>query len=571
MPSGKENIPVSSPQTSRAIANNTTGMGSSFPAVQAMPDESFFEKEDPRPDNREVPLPFSLKKNTGMGILPVQREIFPYNQAVEHPKVKAFAESLNKKVLQAHTYLIDNPYIKIYSDLDGHTKHWLMLWLEAKEEKSMPQLFQAAAGYVIESIATFEMENESIDGIEMRTQVAKAGTRPDVVLLEEKKEIAWLDITASGSKDHIFTNKQGWEDKACVEVRYDSITHSDFEKMKSSTGEETTDSGSPHWRLKNTRTRMRTDKLQEEKRNKIVKAWIAGQEDTLTSLQASKRMNVLKEAWNATFKTPITPKTLMSVLWAIRWKASTTAIKSYLGGKTAISEALGWYTIFETLSGTPETDITEEESAQISKEENVQVFETLGTTPTHSLTPQREHSKSFFPERKREKQSRQSLGGQVTDSSPVEELPEETTSKIDDLIARYRAFDKAASLLVKLIQEDNIDIYQDAAKEYLQEIQLDPREIKDIKQYEDIGSLKGDFKGWIEGKGKALVTVIGSTTKQLSITFHSKEELSEFLKIKKGVEAPQHANEIYTTICRDYGGEVAEEELDQVIKKVVAL
>jgi hypothetical protein len=87
-----------------------------------------------------------------------------------------------------------------------------------------PNFIHAQFGYAIEEIATAQLP-ANLNGLSIHLQVAAGHTRPDIVLRDADFEVAWLDITAEDSKDHILGKQgAGWKTRPFVsEILYDSL------------------------------------------------------------------------------------------------------------------------------------------------------------------------------------------------------------------------------------------------------------------------------------------------------------------------------------------------------------
>jgi hypothetical protein len=143
-------------------------------------------------------------------------------------KTEAFFHSINTAVAKAHKFVISVPSLGAWHELDGHTKDWRKKW-DGFLAGERPKLMAATFGYVIESLVsnnTTDFSIESPTNCSILTQVTYGGTRPDLVLKLKKRsaDIAWADLTASESVDHIFA-KEGWRQKVgtFAEVTYPSL------------------------------------------------------------------------------------------------------------------------------------------------------------------------------------------------------------------------------------------------------------------------------------------------------------------------------------------------------------
>lgn len=164
---------------------------------------------------------------------PIQRELEnqTYNDKtpVNVKLANSFFDSYNKAVKNAFNFVVSVPSLGAFSMLDGHTKKWVGDWQKVLDGEPA-SLLSASFGYVIETLVSHSsspFRPGDPTGCTVLTQVVHGGTRPDLVLWKDdvEEEIAWLDITASNSADHIF-DKDGWEDRVGIfaEVTYDSLT-----------------------------------------------------------------------------------------------------------------------------------------------------------------------------------------------------------------------------------------------------------------------------------------------------------------------------------------------------------
>lgn len=147
--------------------------------------------------------------------------------AAEKESASAFFAAFNVAVDAAYKYVISVPSLGAWVKLNGYTQRWGEKW-EDFLSGGRPKLMAASFGYVIESLVSGDTEFRPSPpaGCTVFTQVTSGGTRPDLVLRPKKggHDIAWLDLTASGSVDHIY-NKEGWGQKVgtFAEVTYPSL------------------------------------------------------------------------------------------------------------------------------------------------------------------------------------------------------------------------------------------------------------------------------------------------------------------------------------------------------------
>lgn len=143
-------------------------------------------------------------------------------------KAKKFFDSFDAAAKKAYNYVLSVPSLGGYANLNGYTELWVTKWNKYLRGEKV-DLMAATFGYVIESLVC-EGASEFYPGApadcSVAAQVTSGGTRPDLVLrlTNGTKDIAWLDLTASKSADHIF-DKDGWKEKVKIfaEVTYPSL------------------------------------------------------------------------------------------------------------------------------------------------------------------------------------------------------------------------------------------------------------------------------------------------------------------------------------------------------------
>ena len=170
----------------------------------------------------------------GGGVM--QMKVAEYNAKaggkVSKEEVKAarkVAEKIDSKVDEAREQALNWPAFK---DDKGYLGQWYKAaskYIDAHDnmDEEKTKLLHARFGYAVEVLACRELGAVE-EGLDVYLQVAKEGTRPDVVLSQNKKkgaEVGWLDITASKSAKHIYgKNGRGWVDKPYVaEILYKSL------------------------------------------------------------------------------------------------------------------------------------------------------------------------------------------------------------------------------------------------------------------------------------------------------------------------------------------------------------
>ncbi|MGH4026200.1 MAG: hypothetical protein ACRDRV_16630 [Pseudonocardiaceae bacterium] len=158
----------------------------------------------------------------------IENESFREDIGVEEKaNVQAFFTAFDAAVDAAYKYVISVPSLGAWVKLNGYTKLWGEKWADFLGG-GRPKLMAAAFGYVIESLVSGDTDFRPgpPPGCTVFTQVTSGGTRPDLVLRLKKggHDLAWLDLTASGSVDHIY-DKEGWGKKVgnFAEVTYPSL------------------------------------------------------------------------------------------------------------------------------------------------------------------------------------------------------------------------------------------------------------------------------------------------------------------------------------------------------------
>jgi hypothetical protein len=149
----------------------------------------------------------------------------------------AFYAAYDAAVQRAYTYAVSVPSLGALAGLDGRTAHWAKLWHDFVNG-GRPKLMAAAFGYVVESLATHPLSDfrpTPPAGTVVYTQWAAGGTRPDLVLATAQgtRHIAWADLTASDSVDHIFA-KENWDRHigTYAEITYPSVTPATLALMR---------------------------------------------------------------------------------------------------------------------------------------------------------------------------------------------------------------------------------------------------------------------------------------------------------------------------------------------------
>ena len=160
----------------------------------------------------------------------------------------SFVSALDKLVNHWAAEILKNPLG--IPDVDGYTKRWIALVTSFTDTYKMSgslhdalkkePFIYASYGYAVESLTNFSMKRRELDtdlprGMKIALQATRGHTRPDLVIKEQltDKDIAWFDITASGSEAHIDQKTgSGWSNRSYVaEVTYPSLTDKSLEEL----------------------------------------------------------------------------------------------------------------------------------------------------------------------------------------------------------------------------------------------------------------------------------------------------------------------------------------------------
>ena len=293
--------------------------------------------------NRTAPLQRVLRTATSRtnthdiakigGTQPIQRDIendtYNDDDTDNIELAEKFFELYNGATKKAYNFVVTVPSLGGYAKLDGQTALWSRKWAEHLANQR-PQLLAATFGYVIESLVSNAMSEfypGSLSGCTVLPQVVVGGTRPDLVLVKGGKHIAWLDLTAEASADHIF-DKDGWDNKVAnfAEVTYPSldlatlalmkqnkdntgaISEEEFEKRKKKANEEYR-KRKRHWMEIGDQFAYRN--LSGELTN------VYGFKKSDLQLQPEILRNYIKDKLEAYFKQPIDMKLVPSILLAM--------------------------------------------------------------------------------------------------------------------------------------------------------------------------------------------------------------------------------------------------------------
>lgn len=147
--------------------------------------------------------------------------------------VSNYANGLDTAVQKAWAAVQKAPLLGSLASYDGHTQLWAEKMEEFDNSGKDPGGLHTSFGYVIESLATGPLKPDAPPGYSVVLQGSRGGTRPDLILRHNQQDVAWLDITASNSANHIFDKEGGWRQVASyAEITYPSVDASDLLKMK---------------------------------------------------------------------------------------------------------------------------------------------------------------------------------------------------------------------------------------------------------------------------------------------------------------------------------------------------
>jgi len=152
-----------------------------------------------------------------------------------------FAVLLDNAVARGWAQATQDPTNAQWAKVDGYLARWALQWETFSdpdstrgERESIAPMVPAMCGYAIESLATkvFLAENKAWTGktsgraFTVVMQETNGNTRPDVVLKDGSKSLAWYDITSEKSRGHIFEKDgAGWKTMPYVaEITYPAVT-----------------------------------------------------------------------------------------------------------------------------------------------------------------------------------------------------------------------------------------------------------------------------------------------------------------------------------------------------------
>lgn len=140
-----------------------------------------------------------------------------------------FVSTLDGLVQAASKDALDLSFVQGMGD--GHMKRWVKE-ANAHLADEKPDFLPAAYGYAVECLAASQthagaaLQSALPKGYTVAFQVGHGGTRPDVVVKNEKgTEVGWFDLTSAASTGHIYGKAgAGWKSKQYVaEVTYPAL------------------------------------------------------------------------------------------------------------------------------------------------------------------------------------------------------------------------------------------------------------------------------------------------------------------------------------------------------------
>lgn len=154
----------------------------------------------------------------------VQREVpqKKISEGGDKVAITNYIAAFDAAVQKAFAYVLHKPSLPDFADVDnGHLQHWKETW--TRYLLGSPTALPAAAfGYAVEALTELIFLPDPPSGMRATAQQTRGGTRPDFVLSKDNVDIAWIDITASNSENHIY-NKEDWNRVAnFAEVTYPS-------------------------------------------------------------------------------------------------------------------------------------------------------------------------------------------------------------------------------------------------------------------------------------------------------------------------------------------------------------
>lgn len=305
------------------------------------------------------------------------------------PRVVAFGEAVERRVLSAYGFLLANPSLGVHAALaakdgDGHIGRWLKTWGQFGTGAYPWQMFHAEAGYAIESLATFLALEDAPGGTRAAAQVTVGNTRPDLVLYDAVSgaTLCWLDITAKASAGHVEDKTGSWLLAQNAEILYPSFTQSDFGTMQTndvSPAKPNQMQGDVRYLLAVGMTRNRIEDEEQDLRIAHVKAAVTPLLDAaLEGLSAGKRRTMTVEHFKMHVDGSLTLKPIADLLYATGHTVSKYFPKTAsVGVPTKLSRRRG-QALLAQLAAThnwPNVTLSDQRKAQIRHDVELELFE----------------------------------------------------------------------------------------------------------------------------------------------------------------------------------------------------
>jgi len=307
-----------------------------------------------------------------------------------------FAEAVERRVLSAYGFLVANPSLGAHASLvtqdkNGYIRKWLEEWGVYKHDADLGRwaMFHARAGYAIESLATFLALQDAPAGTYARPQVEKGGTRPDLVLYEDKtnRELCWLDITAGLSKGHVEKKIGNWLQPHNAEILYPSFTDSDFTEMKANDpklDKPREMSGDVRWLLATGITRNRIEEEEQNLRRQYFRDNdVAELDEKLleTPLTASQKralvVSLLKTKYSELTEKPVAHMLYAAGLSVAKYLPETNTKKV---PEVSKREGHRWLARYATALSWPGVTLPDARKAEIRRDVEEELFKTSGRT-----------------------------------------------------------------------------------------------------------------------------------------------------------------------------------------------
>ena len=160
-----------------------------------------------------------------------EKQIVEYQTTGDKQTIKKYNKDMQKVLnLIKEEVQIARPQAILWNTFGDSSDNYLKDWYhKAKsyfdDPVETPSLIHAKFGYAVETFVNKSLKNKSLHGFEVELQKSKGGTRPDIVLNKDGKEVAWIDITSEDSIGHIKRKQSSsWKTKPFVaEVTYKAL------------------------------------------------------------------------------------------------------------------------------------------------------------------------------------------------------------------------------------------------------------------------------------------------------------------------------------------------------------